>query len=181
MKFILFYFLGIVFWTFLEYNIHRFLGHKRKGNNMVKSEHLRHHREGDYFAPMIKKFVLAVVVISLARFITALLFDGYGAFAFAFGLTTMYIVYEIAHRVYHVKDPFLKRYGLKMRKHHFYHHFKNPKVNHGVTVAFWDRVFGTYSSTKEMAIPVPKRLAMEWLLDQDSEVKNGYEKHFNLR
>ena len=31
-----------------------------------------------------------------------------------------------------------------MRAHHFYDHYVESSVNHGVTVAFWDRVSGTF-------------------------------------
>lgn len=36
MKLILLLLAGIIFWTFLEYLIHRFLGHKKHGNNLVR-------------------------------------------------------------------------------------------------------------------------------------------------
>lgn len=181
MKFILFLSLGVIFWTFLEYNIHRFFGHRRKGNNIIKSEHLRHHREAHYFAPMYLKSIMAIIVIGTVGVISYFMLPGWGAFGFTTGLTLMYLLYEITHRVYHVRGPLI-RYGLKMRKHHFYHHFKNPKVNHGVTVAFWDRVFGTFEPTRKEPIPVPKRLAMPWLIDQqNNSVRSDYERHFQMK
>ena len=58
--------LGAFTWSFLEYVIHRWLGHDRRfrGNPFGK-EHLRHHVEGDYFAPNHKKAVFAVIVSAI--------------------------------------------------------------------------------------------------------------------
>ncbi|HQD13549.1 MAG TPA: sterol desaturase family protein, partial [Chitinophagales bacterium] len=93
------------------------------------------------------------------------------------GLAGMYFLYEYTHRVFHIREPLI-RYGLKMRKHHFYHHFGNPKLNHGVTTAFWDRVFGTY--TKPDVVKVPNKLTMVWLKDNRHGLKQKYQRHFKV-
>jgi 4-hydroxysphinganine ceramide fatty acyl 2-hydroxylase len=89
----------------------------------------------------------------------------------------MYFIYEITHRRFHIKEPLI-RYGLRMRKHHFYHHFTNPKINHGVTTAFWDRVFGTFEKTN--TIKVPGKMVMTWLQDEDKNLKRKYSRHFYI-
>lgn len=165
--------LGIITWTFLEYVIHRFLGHKRKGNGLIRTEHQRHHREVNYFSPIFKKLILALVVLSCSTIITGLLFNFKNGFMFSLGLASMYFIYEVAHRLYHIKAPFI-RFGLRMRKHHFYHHFVNPKYNHGVTTAFWDRVFRTFKPVT--TVKVSKRMPLIWLTQSENKIK--FSNHF---
>ena len=51
--------------------------------------------------------------------------------------------YELIHRRIHTNEP-KHCYAKFMRAHHFYHHHVESSVNHGFTVAFWDRVSGTF-------------------------------------
>lgn len=175
MKWMILFLFGVLSWTLLEYLIHRFLGHKESRRGVIRNEHLRHHQEAHYFAPLSGKMVLATVVFLSSWLIFFLLFGPIGGWSFAAGLAIMYAIYEITHRRYHVKDPLIK-YGLRMRKHHFYHHFRNPKVNHGVTTAIWDRFFGTYQPVDK--VPVPWQMKMKWLSDKSGEVKEVYKHHF---
>ena len=156
---------GIIFWTFLEYALHRFLGHEHKGKNLFKKEHLRHHIEGDYFASPWKKGLTALIVLGI---ITALLSPVAGilnAFVFSFGLMGMYGVYELIHTRAHTVAP-KNRYAHWQRKRHFYHHFKNARMNHGVTTPFWDMVFRT--NVRPEVIRVPRKMPLKWLIDEES-------------
>lgn len=178
LKSIVFIIAGITTWTLLEYLIHRFLGHQKKGKNIIRKEHKRHHAEADYFAAIYKKLILAILFLSFSTLLTGLLFTFKMGFLFSVGLAGMYFIYEITHRRFHIKEPVI-RYGLRMRKHHFYHHFGNPKLNHGVTTAFWDRIFGTF--TKTTTIKVPESMTMVWLKDEQQQLKQKYSRHFNIR
>jgi len=93
------------------------------------------------------------------------------------GFTGMYILYEVTHYRFHIRKPVAKPFII-LRKHHFYHHFHNPRTNHGVTTRFWDRVFGTFVAVEK--VRVPRKMAMRWLLDQE-EVKPVYAPHFTLK
>jgi sterol desaturase/sphingolipid hydroxylase (fatty acid hydroxylase superfamily) len=179
MVFLLFFIAGVFFWTFLEYVIHRFFGHQVHGKNIVKKEHGRHHAEINYFAPLSKKLVLSVIVLVISTFLVGLFFNNllYG-FVFSFGLASMYMLYEITHRRFHVAEPLI-RFGLRMRMHHFYHHFMNPSKNHGVTTAFWDRVFGTFEKTE--AVYLPGKVVLPWLVDESAEIKDKYRNKFIYR
>ncbi len=47
---------GALTWSFLEYVIHRWLGHDRRfRGNPFGVEHIRRHAEGGYFAPNKKR------------------------------------------------------------------------------------------------------------------------------
>lgn len=170
------FFIGIVAWTFLEYVLHRFLGHEHKGKNFFKAEHQVHHSKANYFAPYYKK-IIAAMVVAVVLFLILILFTSVtNAISFIVGLIGMYSVYENAHYRYHSTDPLIQPFII-LRKHHFYHHFHNPKTNHGVTTRFWDRVFNTF--VKVDVVKVPKPMSMNWLV-ADNEIKARYNKHFKL-
>jgi 4-hydroxysphinganine ceramide fatty acyl 2-hydroxylase len=167
---------GMVLWTFLEYVMHRFLGHVHKGKNFFKSEHLQHHARYNYFAPAYKKALLALVVNSILFALLQLVTTPAVAIMFLLGFSGMYMLYEATHYRFHVRGPIAQPF-IVLRKHHFYHHFHNPKKNHGVTTRFWDRVFGTFVPVEK--VRVPRQMAMQWLLEEE-EVKPIYTPHFYL-
>jgi len=154
---------GVVTWTFLEYVLHRFLGHDgRTQPNFFSREHTRHHGEGDYFAPAWKKGVAALAATAVIAPAAILLAGAAAGSAYTAGLIGMYLAYEWLHLRAHI-HPGVGRYGRFLRRHHFSHHFTDPKRNHGVTTPIWDLVFGTYARVDR--IRVPRRLAMVWLVD----------------
>jgi|ERR1043165_2720242 sterol desaturase/sphingolipid hydroxylase (fatty acid hydroxylase superfamily) len=173
---ILIFLLGVATWTLTEYLLHRFLGHVHKGKNFFKAEHLQHHAKANYFAPAYKKAVMAIVTSSLLLMLIGLVTSVAIAAAYVLGFTLMYGVYEMVHLRYHSKEPIAAPFII-LRKHHFYHHFHNPKMNHGVTTRFWDRVFGTFKRVEQ--VRVPKQMSMQWLLDGD-HIKESYAGHFVL-
>jgi sterol desaturase/sphingolipid hydroxylase (fatty acid hydroxylase superfamily) len=154
--------LGAFTWSFLEYVIHRWLGHDRRfrGNPFGK-EHLRHHVEGDYFAPTRKKLVVAAVA-AVVLGVPAVRLGGALGGAWTLGFLAFYAAYEILHRREHTSAG-IGAYGRWARRHHFHHHFVDGRTNHGVTSPLWDLVFGTYA--RPATIPVPERLCMAWLRD----------------
>ena len=160
----------------MEYMLHRFLGHVHKGKNFFKAEHKMHHAKANYFAPVYKK-VVAAVAVSIALFLLLNVFlSALNAVSFITGFMGMYFLYERTHYRYHQKEPVAKPF-IVLRKHHFYHHFHDPNMNHGVTTRFWDRVFGTYVEVE--VVVVPKRMSMSWLVSEE-EIRTPYRAHFRL-
>jgi sterol desaturase/sphingolipid hydroxylase (fatty acid hydroxylase superfamily) len=155
--------LGVFTWTFLEYVIHRWLGHfKRFRKNPFGVEHVRHHIEGNYFAPSWKKLIIAAVFSALLGILGVAVAGRTVGIAYVAGLMGFYGAYELLHRLEHVWAGF-GPYARWARKHHFYHHFVDARANHGVTSPIWDFVFGTYR--KPGVITVPRKLCMAWLVD----------------
>lgn len=154
---------GVMLWSLLEYLIHRFLGHDRRTfPNPFGDEHTRHHSEGDYFGPTWKKAIVAVVVIGILAPVATLTVGTLYGPVFAVSFTAMYVAYEVVHRRAHTHRG-INAYGRWLRRHHFHHHFANPRMNHGVTSPVWDVVFGTLQ--KPGRIRVPRKLQMKWLVD----------------
>ncbi len=168
---------GAFTWSFLEYCIHRWLGHKHRRNPFA-AEHIRHHSQGDYFAPAWKKVVVALMTTGVVLLPAAVIGGlSFGA-AYTVGLVGFYLFYEVLHRRLHTHAG-TPRYGRWVRRHHFYHHFVDPSKNHGVTSPVWDVLFGTY--TRPGLILVPEKLKMRWLTGEDGEVRAPFATDYRLR
>lgn len=170
--------LGVITWTFLEYTLHRFVGHRKHGKNEFTKEHQTHHRLGHYFAPMWKKLLFALGVLVVSAALSGLVFGWAFGFVYSFGIAAMYLFYEWLHKRAHTHGP-LNFYGRWLRKHHFYHHFGDPKMNHGVTTPFWDMVFGTNRKVDELR--VPRKMVLPWLVDEGGELRREFEGEYVVR
>jgi sterol desaturase/sphingolipid hydroxylase (fatty acid hydroxylase superfamily) len=158
---------GLLVWSFLEYGMHRFLGHdSRTRPNPFATEHVRHHIEGSYFAPSWKKALTAVVAVALLAWPATAIAGSTPGLAFVAGFVVAYLGYEVMHRREHT-HPGSGAYSRWARRHHFHHHFGDPKSNLGVTSPIWDWAFGTVQQPG--LIRVPRKLAMAWLVDPETD------------
>ena len=162
--------LGWAIWSLAEYVLHRFAMHHLHGRGIMSREHLEHHVTSGWrfdrnhilsWTGML--LVGAVLWAPLGWVLVSPLAGVTLAVGWAFG----YFFYEYQHAVSHLRAP-ATAYQRRVRRHHFHHHFGAPMRNHGVSVAFWDRVFGTYERPER--VRVPRRLALPWLVDDDGEV-----------
>lgn len=177
---ILFFLFGFFSWTFLEYVIHRYWGHTRKKKplNPFTAEHRRHHAEFNYFAAAWKKLISAVLVLAGVTLVVGLPFGWTYGLAFAIGLAGMYLVYEAIHSLAHKRAP-INAYGRWFRMHHFYHHFRSPKSNHGVSTPIWDMVFGTYVKVDQVVVP-GRGIPLPWLFDEDGNIKTPFSDDYRI-
>lgn len=157
---------GVLLWTFAEYGFHNWVGHQMKGRVAGSREHLRHHAERGYFAPWTYKLRSAVLLALLTIPLLSLLIGPAAAVAGGIGFYGMYLAYELVHRRLHTHPP-RHAYARFLRIHHFGHHFRHPKENHGVTTPIWDLLLGTYTRV-ELPLRVPRRHAMDWLVDPNT-------------
>jgi sterol desaturase/sphingolipid hydroxylase (fatty acid hydroxylase superfamily) len=171
--------LGVLTWTLLEYFIHRFLGHHPKLRpNPFAAEHIRHHSEGDYFAPTWKKLLAAAAATALLAWPATWLLGVGPGLAYLAGLMSFYGVYEVLHRREHTHAG-INAYGRWARRHHFAHHYSDARFNHGVTTPLWDLVFRTYRPVQ--TVRVPQKFVMPWLKDpQTGAVRADYADSFVL-
>ena len=171
---------GVLTWTFLEYCIHRWMGHDRRFRKTPFGvEHIRHHIEGDYFAPTWKKLIAAAVFTAILGPIAIRIAGAPLGLAYVAGLISFYGVYEWHHRRDHT-HPGFGPYGRWARRHHFHHHFVDGRKNHGVTSPIWDFVFGTYE--RPSLIRVPTKLCMAWLRDPATgDIRTEYAGTYQLR
>ncbi|MEL7209495.1 MAG: sterol desaturase family protein [Actinomycetota bacterium] len=172
--------LGAFFWTFMEYVLHRFAFHERRGANYGSREHLRHHAKRDYTVDTQVLAWVGVLIVGLGVLNVGarLLFGPLVGWSFGIGFVVGYFTYEWLHAAAHLWAP-RTSYGHWLRRHHFHHHFAEPLRNHGVTIPLWDHVFGTYSPSD--TVTVPRRLAMRWLLDEAGDVREGHRGEYRVR
>lgn len=173
--------LGVLTWSFLEYTIHRWLGHDRRfvRRTPFGVEHTAHHSRGNYFAAWWKKALAALLAIAIVAPL-AVLIGGAGPGAmYTTGFVGFYLAYEVLHRLMHVWRG-VGPYARWARRHHFFHHFHDPRLNHGVTSPIWDLAFGTYRRPERIA--VPRKLAMRWLVDPATDaVRSDVSRDYQLR
>jgi sterol desaturase/sphingolipid hydroxylase (fatty acid hydroxylase superfamily) len=156
-------FLGALLWTLTEYVLHRFLGHVKKRlliRTRFHKEHTKHHLKRDYFAGAQDKLLTLLATAPVIYILSLMISDSWFAAFFTLGFTLMYLSYELIHWRMHVKAP-PHLYASKMRAHHFYHHFVDETMNHGVTTPIWDWVFGTYRRPE--VITYPKKFKLCWI------------------
>ena len=170
--------LGMVFWTFMEYMLHRFLGHEWLWRNKFRKEHQKHHHLKDYFTSNFDKVLTSVVFGSLTFGLAHFIVGFKLSCIFTTSFICMYLIYEFLHRSCHINAP-KNDYEAFIRRHHFYHHFENEMVNHGVTSPIWDILFGTYE--KATLVSVNKRFVMRWLCEEGtSRVKQAFENQYRI-
>ncbi len=130
---------GFIFWTLLEYGLHRFVGHTWR--TPLRLRHLEHHRDPlDYrFEPIWTILGLFdVALCALASWSLCL---------FALGMLAGYLHYEWLHWSLHFLgsgESVTSRGHFFSVEHHRRHHVC-PAGNFAVTLPLWDRAFRTLS------------------------------------
>jgi sterol desaturase/sphingolipid hydroxylase (fatty acid hydroxylase superfamily) len=145
--------LGVAVWTFVEYQLHRWVLHHVP---RIKDMHDAHHH--DQMALIGTPTWLSALSIGLLVLLPTWLLLGLPlALGFTVGLTLGYFFYvTVHHGVHHWKvRPGSYFFGLK-RRHALHHHF-DDMGNFGVTSGFWDKVFGTDIKVKDGRRPRPEQ------------------------
>ena len=165
--------LGSLAWTLTEYLVHRFDGH---GFRRLIPSHLLHHQDPLNYEVIHTPKSTLLLVIAIWTGLGALAGGWLHALIFGTAFVLAYRYYEWLHDTLHESEP-SNWYGRWARRHHFFHHFHDPRMNHGVTTSLWDVVFGTYHPVSE-PIRVPRKLAMPWLLDSSGAPRSSHRKSY---
>jgi sterol desaturase/sphingolipid hydroxylase (fatty acid hydroxylase superfamily) len=172
--------LGFNLWGLFEYLLHRFAMHHLHGRGIMSREHLEHHVAAGW--TFSTTHLLSWAGMLLVGFL-AWMPLGWIAVGLPFGLavavgwTAGYFFYEYQHAQAHLRAP-SNRYERWLRTHHFHHHFGHPMSNHGVTMPWWDQVFGTIERPER--VRVPRRMAQPWMLGPDGELDPAYADDYEL-
>ena len=173
---------GMNLWYLAEYLLHRFAMHELKGKGMMSSQHLTHHVTAGWFFDY--HHVLSWVGVGLVGGAVWFPLGWWLAgpcvgLALSLGWALGYASYEWTHAMCHLRAP-KNRYQRWVRRHHFHHHFGHPMSNQGVTVGWWDQLFGT--SELPRTVKIPRRLAqgLPWLLDEDGNLKPEFAEDYEL-
>jgi sterol desaturase/sphingolipid hydroxylase (fatty acid hydroxylase superfamily) len=132
-----FFAVGYFLWTFTEYSFHRWMYHM--GFSMTVEGHQKHHDNPTAYLSMPFPAMPAVTMPLFALFAYYLRIAGASSIlaGWFFGLTLYAFMHHCLH---HYKMPFA--WLRHLQSQHRIHHAL-PESNFGVTMRFWDRVFGT--------------------------------------
>jgi len=135
---------GLIFYSFIEYVVHRYLFHSNKtankGNLSNRLHHIHHDRPRDK-----KRLALPLPIGLILAFLLYLLFwlilGNYTPFFFP-GFIIGYALYLLIHYFIHTRRPPKNMFRVLWTNHYF-HHYKDDKKAFGVTSPLWDIIFKT--------------------------------------
>lgn len=142
---------GMIFWTFTEYVLHRFLFHHHpntdKGKRINYVLHGNHH---EYPRDKERLFMPAVPSLMIASLFFLVFYVVLGKYAIPFfpGFMFGYLIYGSMHYAIHAWNPPFKWMKGLWRNHHL-HHYKENDLGFGVSSTLWDHVFGTMFDLKK--------------------------------
>jgi sterol desaturase/sphingolipid hydroxylase (fatty acid hydroxylase superfamily) len=140
-----FFVVGILVWTFLEYVIHRWLFHYEPKTGWGKTLHfIAHGVHHDYPNDATRLVMPPVISVPLAIVFYLLFAVTLGRFApatlagFGFG----YVCYDTLHYATH---HFAMKRGIwrQLKQYHLRHHYQDDHAGFGVSSPLWDHVFRT--------------------------------------
>jgi sterol desaturase/sphingolipid hydroxylase (fatty acid hydroxylase superfamily) len=140
---------GCLYWSFIEYAIHRWIYHGRHQNAawkyFIDSFHIYHHRNLED-PRVLTAGPLMMLPIGVLLVGPLLILDLDFATAVALGFLGAYAFYEWVHfGIHRFAHPERDRAYLRyIRRFHMYHHDRAWNKNFGNTSELWDRIFGTY-------------------------------------
>ncbi len=141
----LLYFLGWLVFSWVEYNVHRYVFHlptytkiREKFQYAVHGIHHEFPKDKDRLAmPPILSVTISTILLVLLKLVI-------GDFVFAFlpGFLTGYAAYLGVHYMVHAYQP-PKNFFKALWVNHGIHHYKNGDIVFGVSSPLWDYIYGT--------------------------------------
>ncbi len=143
--------LGVAFWTWMEYMVHRFVLHgvfpdgpgvRHVLHKLFDHLHVEHHErpwDGSHINGRIRDTAPFLVLPAAL----GLVLPPHTMLAFLAGLVQAYVVEEWVHHSVHFYH-FRNRYFLYVKRHHLSHHSRRgSEIGFGLTSGIWDIVHGT--------------------------------------
>lgn len=143
--------LGLLFFTWVEYNVHRYLFHipttteaRTKFQYTMHGVHHHHPKDKDRIAmPPLLSITLATVLVIVFRFAM-----GDYAFSFTSGFLVGYGSYLLVHYLVHIHRP-PKNMFRYLWINHSIHHYRDGEIIFGVSTPLWDHIYGTMARKGE--------------------------------
>lgn len=136
---LLLFVLGWVTWTFIEYILHRFWMHTKgeARSRMVQSHHYHHTHPTEiavtgWHRGLMFAGVGAVVALAWSIQGYSMLLAGVIA-----GIAGFFLIHKLLHQT------IAQRLFGRLLRYHIYHHCKYPNTCFGISVPWWDDLFGT--------------------------------------
>ncbi|KAJ3031813.1 UNVERIFIED_CONTAM: fatty acid alpha-hydroxylase [Siphonaria sp. JEL0065] len=145
----IFFAVGLLLWTFIEYSLHRFAFHLDEflpDNQIAFTLHFLLHGI-HHFLPMDKMRLVMPpalgLTLSLPVYHTVLSVFPVGINHIVIaGAYCGFMLYDMVHYHLHHARPFTAHLR-EMKTYHLDHHYKNANLGYGITSKLWDIVFGT--------------------------------------
>ncbi len=139
------FFLGWLVFTWVEYNVHRYVFHMRtysaarsKLQYMMHGVHHEFPRDKDRLA---MPPLLSITIVTVLLLVFRLILGDY-AFAFLPGFVVGYAAYLSVHYIVHAFQP-PKNFFKWLWINHSIHHYKDDELVFGVSSPLWDYIYGT--------------------------------------
>ena len=150
------FFLGWFSWTFLEYMFHRFIWHSKSSNPNDKKvnkndsqndtfSHLYHHQHPTEIRMNNVTRSLLVAGSIVLDFISIWI---YNCITILVGFVCGFTTYNLTHFFLHKK--LVQKIFPKKVRYHIYHHCKYSDKCFGISVTWWDDLFGTAPTQKNV-------------------------------
>jgi len=150
-KIISFFTSGLLFFTLVEYLMHRFLYHLPsvyEEGGVIYAMHGIHHKFPRDKKLLVMPPILSVLLASIVLGISYLVFAKNG-FAFTGGFLFGYAAYLSVHFIVHAFKP-PKNIFKELWVNHSLHHYQDDERAFGVSSPLWDYVFGTMPNKKKL-------------------------------
>jgi dihydroceramide fatty acyl 2-hydroxylase len=137
---------GWLFWTLMEYWIHRIVFHFEPESGPGARFHwiihgVHHDHPNDPLRLVMPPSVSVPLAAAFYGLFVLVLGTNPGN-VFAAGFLLGYLVYDMTHYYLHHFTP-KTRFGKMMRQLHMRHHFQDDTRGFGISAPFWDYIFGT--------------------------------------
>lgn len=165
--FLVFFLVGIVCWTLMEYFLHRFAFHYQPKTSWGKYVHfLSHGIHHDYprdstrlVMPLLVSIPIAIVTHTLFNFAFGIYY--YSAFS---GIVLGYVCYDSIHYATH-HFQMKGRVGKFLKTYHLKHHYADDHTGYGVSNPLWDYIFGTVPKqiqpVERVVVSAPERHSIQ--------------------
>jgi len=137
---------GLLFWTFTEYWLHRLVFHWEPdhpiGSRLHFIIHGIHHDHPNDRRRLVMPPVVSIPLSALFLWGFVALFGTPAAYPVFAGFILGYLAYDYTHYHLHHHTPKTKL-GKRIREQHMRHHFQDHRYGFGVSSPLWDVVFRT--------------------------------------
>lgn len=138
--------LALLFWTFAEYLLHRFVFHYHPKSAFLKRVlylvHGIHHDDPGDATRLVMPPAPALILAAFFYGVFFLLLGPVYAKPFFSFFVMGYLIYDYTHfAIHHIKPR--TRVGRYLRRYHLVHHFSESEAKWGVSSPLWDFIFKT--------------------------------------
>ena len=144
---VLMFFTGLVTFTWVEYNVHRYVFHlKPTTPARSKAQYTMHGVHHEFPKDKTRLAMPPVLSITISTLLLLILRMILGDFVFSFlpGFLVGYAGYLAVHYMVHAFQP-PKNFLKALWVNHGVHHYKSGSVVFGVSSPLWDYIYGTMS------------------------------------